>query len=524
MAWGQRFAGWLGGMGVALLTAAGVTLASPASAQTTRSAAYQSAADAIVRNDYAAMEQIAKAACDGGDKDSCDLLLSFYTGGLFYDNRLPRGGTAFNPKPPKAVTFLQTLCDRQDFRQCNELAYNLARGWGRDVPKDPARALALYEKACQGGYRVSCDRGSSHAHRMANYAPGNARAIALSERGCDLGAADQCRDLAFALVKGTPTPANLTAAAGAHRKACDGRTLYSCFDLGQAYEAGRGVAKDSALAIAAYQKGCVSNNSDGRESCNRLGQMHLDGLGVTKNPVRAYELFASACLAGLKLGCHNQANLQMTGVGTARNPAEAEKLYAGACQGEGRLPESCLSLGRIYLSGAGGRVDVNRAAYALLQLEDMKATAEMVRESRALLVPHWQSLCNINSGVVCQGLAARYAGGYQSLAKDPVSATTLYQMACKAGAGPSCSMAGAALFNGTGLPKNLTESAHFYEMGCKAADLNSCYRAAVAYLQGSGVIKNKAMATKWIGEAERLNKSAEQAPQIKAVRDAIDAM
>ena len=85
-------------------------------------------------------------------------------------------------------------------------------------------------------------------------------------------------------------------------------------------------------------------------------------------------------------------------------------------------------------------------------------------------------------------------------------------------------MAGAALFNGTGVTKNLMESAHFFEMGCKVADLNSCFRAAVAYLQGSGVFKNKAIATKWIAEAARLNKSDANAARIKAVRDAIDAM
>lgn len=55
----------------------------------------------------------------------------------------------------RAAELYTLACDGESLAQC----VNLAKVYdaGRGVPKDPAKALALYRKACNGGESDGCE-------------------------------------------------------------------------------------------------------------------------------------------------------------------------------------------------------------------------------------------------------------------------------------------------------------------------------------------------------------------------------
>ena len=57
-------------------------------------------------------------------------------------------------EPTGETVALQKACDGRDFRACDDLARRHLYGAG--APKDPARAGALFRKACDGGYARGC--------------------------------------------------------------------------------------------------------------------------------------------------------------------------------------------------------------------------------------------------------------------------------------------------------------------------------------------------------------------------------
>jgi TPR repeat protein len=70
-------------------------------------------------------------------------------------------------EPTWETMALQKACDARDFRACDDLAARHLYGAG--VPKDPAKAGALFRKACDGGYAQGCAR--IEAWRIAELRP-----------------------------------------------------------------------------------------------------------------------------------------------------------------------------------------------------------------------------------------------------------------------------------------------------------------------------------------------------------------
>src|ERR1051325_7739803 len=96
---------------------------------------------------------------------------------------------------------------------------------GVDVAKDPARAAALYQTACDAGVLAACNRlGALYERQDA------ARAVAL------------------------------------YKKACEGGDSYGCVNLGRAYWAGVGVGANANQAVVFFQIAC---DGGGLPGCTR---------------------------------------------------------------------------------------------------------------------------------------------------------------------------------------------------------------------------------------------------------------
>jgi TPR repeat protein len=155
-------------------------------------------------------------ACDAGDGPKCTWLASAYELGLGVTQDSAKSRTLYS----RAAQLHQDACEKKnDMMACAALGRLAFEGHG--TPKDQAHALALFEKACDGGDATGCE------------------------------------SLAFAYESGqSGRPKDITKAVTLHAKACDGGEDMGCENAGHIYEDGKGVKADKASAGRAYKTAC----------------------------------------------------------------------------------------------------------------------------------------------------------------------------------------------------------------------------------------------------------------------------
>ncbi|HWM87626.1 MAG TPA: tetratricopeptide repeat protein, partial [Kofleriaceae bacterium] len=118
----------------------------------------------------------------------------------------------------RSIAQLGAQCDEGKLESCRALGVIHAEGTG--VPADPARARALYEKACTGKLAKACNNlGLIYASGI-GVAADPARAATLYRTACDGGDPLGCRNLGLMLVEGRGVPADPAAAAALFEKSC----------------------------------------------------------------------------------------------------------------------------------------------------------------------------------------------------------------------------------------------------------------------------------------------------------------
>ena len=101
-------------------------------------------------------------------------------------------------------SFFQSACDRGDGESCFLLGSLYYAGKG--VPKDPARAFALFRQSCSSGWWRGCS-GLAECYRAgAGTAVDNARAIEDFDKACQAGIASSCFS-AYSIYRGLNDPA-----------------------------------------------------------------------------------------------------------------------------------------------------------------------------------------------------------------------------------------------------------------------------------------------------------------------------
>lgn len=110
----------------------------------------------------------------------------------------------------------------------------------------------------------------------------DATATSLFQQGCAAG--DACE-------KGEGVTADIPAAIGFYRLACDLQDPIGCHNLGYSYSVGFGVTQDDTLSLLFYEQGC---DLGGADSCANVGLIYQTGLVVAQDFAKAFDLFEKA--------------------------------------------------------------------------------------------------------------------------------------------------------------------------------------------------------------------------------------
>lgn len=342
---------------------------------------------------------------------------------------------ALLPEGARAQTRVQELtreCDAKNWQSCVLLGFRYRDGEG--VPKDPVKAGALQEKACNAGYGGGC---VSLAFLWEDGALGDdvAKVIRLRIRGCELKDGSGCHHLGQMYLTGEGVTQDVARAIKLYEQACDElEDGDSCMELHFMLEKGDVIPRDKKRSDAYYERGCDleallcvmafngylnpledSCEKGGLASCLEVGHMHLSGEAYLKvDEAEASKYFQKACDGNLADACATLGWVFDYSKQTPRNPAKAVANYQKACTG--KYAYGCQMLGIHYLRGDGVPMDERRAA-------DLLRTA-----------------CNVNIDQVadsCWLLAVLYAEG-AGVAKDPARAAVLNAQACRLGKEDVC--------------------------------------------------------------------------------------
>jgi TPR repeat protein/serine/threonine protein kinase len=355
---------------------------------------------------------------------------------------------------------LQLACDHGEAGKCLDLA--LMYQSGNLVQKDQARAVSLFQRACDGELARACNElGVAYRRGLGGVAPDETRAAALYQRACDAGYAIGCNNLALVYLRGVSVAKDEARAATLFQHACEGGDAAGCSNLGRAYELGQGVSKDEVRAVAQYDRACTAGGVGG---CNGLGWMYFRGVGIAKDEARAVRLFQRACNEGNQAGCNNLGLAYQQGRGATQDEARAAELYQRACDGD--TFRACVNLGLMLTRGGVVAKDEPRSATL------------------------FQRACDGGNAGGCFNLAFAYANG-RGVAKDDRRAVALYQRACEGGSPPACTNLGNRYSKGAaGLPQDEVLAARSYQRACDLNGAVGCTRLATMYQQGRGVGKD----------------------------------
>lgn len=258
-------------------------------------------------------------------------------------------------KARRAVPYFESACDSGELGACYDLGVLYEDG--EALPKDEAKAMSLYEKAChaQTGDGMACNNLAVMYEKGRGVAADQDKASQLYQRSCNLGSMLGCRNLARRYLEGKGIEHDPAKAASLLDKACNLGNVEACPQLTYLYAqdclkggtCGADVL-DPANAAAKLQKKCEDDHQP--QSCLGHGFMLEAGFGGNKPaPAQAALQYEQACKAGVWAGCNFLANLYRKGSGVERNTDKAVSLYKKACDSGFLL--SCHTLGVMNLSG-----------------------------------------------------------------------------------------------------------------------------------------------------------------------------
>ncbi len=214
-------------------------------------------------------------------------------------------------------------CDFGHGPSCNDLGVDYGHGEG--TPKDLAKAIVFYEKACALKDALGCENAGFV--RTRTEPPTLDLSFAAFKKGCDLGSSKSCYELGRCYMNGTGVPAEPAAGLAAFDKSCKAGVQQGCGAYGLFDLLGKGMAADVPRGAKMLSESCDAGNA---EACKNLGILVRDGQAPPKDPKRAVALFEKAC-AGKDAGGCNELGLALErGQGAPRDLEEGGRaLRAG---------------------------------------------------------------------------------------------------------------------------------------------------------------------------------------------------
>jgi TonB family protein len=252
--------------------------------------------------DYSANIAEETTACKMGQMASCANAGNARLGGFW-----SRKGETAAYDAAEGIALLKLGCTGNSTASCRRLgeAYRA----GNDTPAAPAFAAYYLEIACKGPEGYADDRACVALAEMLMAGEGvpkdQARAFALFEAACVGWRDDGCVGLGKAYEDGTGVAADLQKAVQIYGANCKEYQRTTCLALEKLYFAGKGVPRDQPRAIAYFDKSCRSSamSKATSEPCLLAGLAYLNGSGVTADVQKGASYLNVACKSGIADGC-----------------------------------------------------------------------------------------------------------------------------------------------------------------------------------------------------------------------------
>jgi TPR repeat protein/membrane associated rhomboid family serine protease len=233
--------------------------------------------------DVEAARALVRPLCDrDGSPEAC-----FYLG-LTYQRARP-------PEYPAAAAAFEKACARNELSSCFNLAVVLPRlGPGPEVV---ARSRGLLERACAGIPRAC----SELALRLAEDEPREpARALQVAERACEGKEPLACFLAGWLIGSGQGTARDDDRARIFHEHACRLGEFKGCDAAGLLWLRGLGVAANPVKAVEFFTLACTSGEP---EPCFHLARCLRDGVGTARDEEKARAYFEAGCREGYAPAC-----------------------------------------------------------------------------------------------------------------------------------------------------------------------------------------------------------------------------
>jgi uncharacterized protein len=321
---------------------------------------------------------------------------------------------------------------------------------GTGVAVDKARAIALFEQACEGGIASSC-ANLGWSHSRGNGVPKNIPLAAkYFEKACDGDHAKSCMILGVIIVSGVGVPNDPKKAAGLLDKARsldpdDPDIKAAISTLGKDLKLKVNAAEQSSGDVALYAMDCKAGKSLG---CYNLGWRYQSGKGVKKDKAKATEFYDKACELKDAFACNVLGVYYFNGDDVARDYELAAAYFSKAC--DGNHSGGCYNLGDSYGKGLGVK---------------MSRDQEFVLYRKALKL-------NPENKIVLNLLKQRIAVA-EKTNKD-----------CGNGIALECYNMGLMFLSGDGVELNKLRSAYFFGKACDLNVANGCFNLGALKFNG----------------------------------------
>jgi len=262
--------------------------------------------------------------CKGGEVKGCTLAAHLYR----------KGADGVEKDEAKALTMYEDACNKDSEPNA---CFHAGNAYGIEqlgAKKDPQKSYDYLKKSCDGGNKDACNFAEMLKNTLDNMPD------KLAGR-CDKGEAKACADLAFQYWKGNKgvekkDPAKAREYFG---KACELKSGDGCTGLGMTYE--KTETPDIAKAVEAYEKGCAAGS---KLSCKVGGKHYFDGKAVKQDYAKAKDMSDKACTLGNMDGCFLMGVLYKRGFGVKADPAKSQTYLKKAC--DGGLKSVCKFVGK----------------------------------------------------------------------------------------------------------------------------------------------------------------------------------
>lgn len=280
-------------------------------------------------------------------------------------------GTAVPKNMSEAFRRFEALCNEGQPLACEQIGQFYANGIA-PVSRDYARALAAYNKACEGKVAAGC-RGAAVRYLNGEGTQKDIlEALKSYVNGCLYGSNSSCTDGARMLERERTEAAddNATFAylKNLYGLACGREDAQSCYKLGDIYKNGLySQPADGPKGFEFMEKACTLGNDDG---CYNAGTWLITGAAGRLDGIRAIELMSPLCLRDTPdlQACNNAGTAAFEGIGMeAPDYVSARRFYEQACY-QGALVQSCRTLANMLAQGQGGPADVGETEWLNAQL------------------------------------------------------------------------------------------------------------------------------------------------------------